>query len=67
MIVPVRIQGNGSPVDDLLIFLSRSEASELRSAIDALLENFDDAGWHAHISSPDYQTEITIAPDASAA
>lgn len=64
---PVRIKGNGSPVEDLLIFLSRPEASELRDAIDALLENFDDAGWHAHVSSADYQSEITIAPDVSPA
>lgn len=63
----VRIKGNGSPVEDLLIFLSRPEASELRDAIDALLENFDDAGWHGHVSSADYQTEITIAPDVSPA
>jgi hypothetical protein len=62
----VRILGNGSPVQDLLIFLSRPEASELRDAIDALLENVNDAGWHAHVSSADYQTEITVAPDALA-
>jgi hypothetical protein len=63
----VRIQGDGSAVHDLLIFLSRPEASELRDAINELLENFDDASWHAHVSSADYQTEITVAPDVSPA
>jgi hypothetical protein len=61
----MRIDGNGAPIQDLLIFLTRPEVGELRDALDALLEHFDEPGWHAHVSSPDYQVEITVAPETN--
>lgn len=47
----------------LLVFLTRSEAAELRDAAEQLLQNFQEPGWHAHVASPDFQTEMTLAPD----
>lgn len=59
----MRIQGDGNAVSDLLVFLTRDEAAELRDGLNDLLANFDDPGWHAHVSSPDFQIELTIAPE----
>ncbi len=59
----VRIQGDGNAVSDLLIFLTRDEAAELRDGPEDLLANFDHPGWHAHVSRPDFQIEMTIAPE----
>ena len=58
----MKLYGDGNEVSDLLIYLSREEAAELRDALVALLDNFDVPGWHAHASTSDYQTEITVAP-----
>jgi hypothetical protein len=60
----VRIEGDGSEVRDLLLALTRSEAAELRETLEALLHNFEVPGWHGHVSSADYQTEITVAAGA---
>jgi hypothetical protein len=38
--------------------LTRAEAQELRDTLDALLMAAD--GRHEHVSSADYQTEMTI-------
>lgn len=59
----MRITADGNTVSDVLVFLTKEEATELRDGIDALLTNFDDPGWHAHVSSPDFQIELTVAPD----
>ncbi len=59
----MRIEGDGKPVSDLLVYLTRAEAAELRDAAEALLENMENPGWHAHVSSADYQIELTIAAD----
>jgi hypothetical protein len=59
----VKIRGDGAPVSDLLVFLSRAEAEELRDGLDKFLVHFDESGWHAHVSSSDYQPEITVAPE----
>src|SRR3954471_9958512 len=61
----VKIRGDGAPVSNLSVFLSRAEAAELRDGLDELLQHFGESGRHAHISSPDYQTEITIAPEVA--
>lgn len=38
--------------------LTRSEAQELRDDLDTLLS--DDSDRHEHVSSADYQTELTV-------
>jgi hypothetical protein len=48
---------------EVLVYLTRDEAAELRDAAEALLQNFEEAGYHAHVSSGDYQIEMTLAPD----
>lgn len=58
----MEIRADQRVVTDLLVFLSREEAAELRDAADQLLLHFDEPGWHAHVSNPDYSIEITIAP-----
>ncbi len=60
----MRIEGDNRTISNLVVFLTRAEAAELRDAAVDLLENFDDAGWHGHVSNADYQIEMTIAPDA---
>jgi hypothetical protein len=60
----VRIEGDGSGVHDLMLFLTRSEAAELRDTLADLLDHFEEPGWHGHVSSADYQTEITVAAGA---
>ncbi len=59
----MRIQGDGNAVSDLLVFLTRDEAAELSDGLEDLLANFDDPGWPAHVSNPDFQIEMTIAPE----
>jgi hypothetical protein len=59
----MRIVANGVPAGEVLIYLTRTEAEELRDSANALLRDFDQAGYHAHVSSADYQTELTIAPE----
>jgi hypothetical protein len=62
----MRIEDDGRTLSDLLVFLTRAEAAELRDAAVSLLENFDDPRWHVHVSNADYQIEITIAPEVDA-
>jgi hypothetical protein len=60
----MRIEGKpGEPLSTAYLWLTRDEAQELRDAINDLLSG-SDADWHAHISSADYQAEITVALDA---
>jgi hypothetical protein len=59
----MRLMVNGEYAGDVLIYLSRAEAGELRSAADALLRDFDEPGYHAHVSSTDDQIELALAPD----
>ena len=54
----------GEPVSGVYLWLTREEAQELRDAMSDLL-NAGDADWHAHISSADYQAEITVALDTN--
>lgn len=44
-------------LDNVILYLTPSEASELRDSVKALLQ---DPHGHYHISSADYQKEITI-------
>jgi hypothetical protein len=64
--------GDSLRIDDILgklqlsqvgLMLTRSEAEELQGALESLLNAHEP--WHEHVSSDDYQTELTIwiAPD----
>ncbi len=57
----MRIEGDGFCVHALMLFLTRAEAAELRDTLADLLDHFDEPGWHGHVASADYQTEITVA------
>jgi hypothetical protein len=62
----VRIEtSDGASVPTVCVFLTEGEARELRDSVDALLarrvESEPRADDHEHVSSPDYQTEITVA------
>ena len=59
----MKLYGDGNDVSDLLTYLLREEAAEVRDALVALLDNFDAPGWHAHVSTADYQPEVTVAPE----
>lgn len=55
---------NGQNVTSITLFLTEPEASELRDALDAMLANRAASGslsGHWHVSSSDYQTEVTLA------
>jgi hypothetical protein len=59
----MRIEGNpGEQLDRAYFWLTRAEAAELRDALGEMLAGVD-ASWHAHVSSADYQREITISLD----
>ncbi|WP_407342196.1 hypothetical protein [Pengzhenrongella phosphoraccumulans] len=57
----MRIEGEpGQSLPAAYLWLTKEEASELRDAlVDLLAEGGPD--WHAHVSSGDFSTEITIA------
>ena len=60
----VRIAGKpGEPLANVYLWLTTDEARELRDALDDLL-SAEDPNWHAHVSSADFDREITIALDA---
>ena len=63
----MRILARESALTEVLIYLSWAEAAELRDAAEAVLLHFDDPGYHAYVSSADYQVEMTLAPDAPSA
>ena len=52
-------QDDDGVVQRLLLLLTQREAVELRDSLELLLAN--SAGRHEHISSEDYQKEVTIA------
>ena len=61
-----RVRIEGKPVEPLAgvyLWLTTDEARELRDALDDLLSG-EDPNWHAHVSSTDFDREITIALDA---
>ena len=47
------------PLSKITLFLTRSEAAELRDSLVAILEE-GDAERHEHISSQDYLKEVTV-------
>jgi len=44
------------------LWLTATEAAELRDALNDLIAN-PNAAWHAHVSSSDFKTEVTVALD----
>lgn len=61
----MRIEGTpGEPLSAAYLWLTRAEATEVRDAMNDLLTE-GDADWHAHISSTNYQVELTVALDVS--
>lgn len=48
----------------MYLWLTESEAAELRDALNDLLAKPHE-GWHVHIPSADFQTEISVARDVS--
>ncbi len=50
--------GSNRKLDRVTLYLSRSEADELKSSLEEILERPE--GNHAHISSEDFEKEITI-------
>jgi hypothetical protein len=64
---PMRIEKpDGASLDSVVVALTRGEAAELRDAVTDLLARFNDPSFHVHVSSADYQTELTLtsAPGA---
>ena len=49
----------GSPVAEVYLWLTPSEASELRDVLEQLIAAHDDQR-HEHVASADYQTEISV-------
>ena len=61
----MRIEGaTGDRLSQVHLWLTPSEASELRDGLDDLVRR-SDPSWHAHVSSSDYETEISIALDSA--
>jgi len=63
----MRILRGETDLGEVLIYLTRAEAAELRDSAEALLQHFDEPGYHAHVSSADYQVEMTLAPEVASA
>jgi len=62
----MKIEVDGSPATKVLIFLTESEARELRDGLEDLLGNLGSRDWHTHVSSADFSTEITLVPETGA-
>jgi len=58
----MKLWGNGVEVQHLLVTLDRDEISAWQSALSALQRDFDQRGYHAHVSTSDDALEITFAP-----
>jgi hypothetical protein len=57
----VRIENSDrQPLSSVYLWLTEAEAVELRDALDDLLSARSE-GWHGHVSSADYATEVTVA------
>lgn len=51
-------QDDDKPLHRILVFLTKTEALELRDSVDVLLK--DSTARHEHISSEDYRKELTV-------
>jgi hypothetical protein len=54
----------GTALPSVYLWFTATEAAELRDALTDLIAT-DQSGWHAHISSADYESELTIARDTA--
>jgi hypothetical protein len=62
--VSVRIESGrpGSQIPEVVLFLTRSEAQELKDTLEEMLrQEAPDRRWHGHVPSSDYASEITVA------
>ena len=50
---------DGSQLRNVSLWLTHDEASELRDALQDMLERGPSAG-HAHVASADYQTQVSV-------
>lgn len=50
--------GNDSSISNIVLYFTISEAKELRSALNTVIERPFNS--HAHVSSADHQKEITV-------
>jgi hypothetical protein len=53
-------KARGEPIPRVYLWLTRAEASELRDTLDQMMAD-ESLERHEHVSSADYQTEITVA------
>lgn len=64
MMLTMRIESQpGVAVSTAYVWLTSDEARHLRDVLNSMLEHGARDDWHAHVSSADYQTEVTIAGD----
>jgi hypothetical protein len=58
----MRIEGTpGQRLASAYLWLARSEAIELRDALNDMLELSPDPNWHAHVPAADYAVEVTLS------
>ena len=58
----MRIEGTpGQQLPTAYVWLARSEAAELRDALNDMLERAEDPSRHTHISAADFAAAITLA------
>jgi hypothetical protein len=58
----MKIEGTpGEQLAAAYLWLARSEAVELRDALNDMLETGADPSWHAHVPAADYAAEITLS------
>ncbi len=64
----MRIEGMpGQQLPTAYLWLSRSEAAELRDALNDMLEKGEDPSWHTHIPAADFASEVTLSWEVEAA
>lgn len=57
----------GKPLHAVTLFLTEPEAHELRDSLDSMLATREEQPLrHEHVSSGDYQSEVTVAWDLPA-
>lgn len=54
----MRIVVDGQPCDEVVLRLTEAEAREMRDSIESLLA--DPASRHEHVSSADFQVQVTL-------
>lgn len=61
----MRIEVDGTLVDEVVIQLTEAEAREMRDKLESLLA--DPGPRHEHVASADFQVEVTLWLDRSGA